>query len=225
MLQSVKELYGKKLEAVDGEIGHVKDFYFDDQSWVVRYVVADTGSWLTGRQTLLSPHAFGGVHLAGKLLAVNLTRKQIEESPSIDSRKPVSRQFEDEYHRFYGWPYYWQGNDLWGMSAFPIVEAPLAPLEGGVRTASGDPHLRSAQAVQGYDVKARDGTTGHVCDFMMDPRSWAIREVVVKTGHRFSGKETLVPASLVAGISYDESVVTVNLTRAAVEQSPGRLAA
>ena len=109
MLRIVKELYGAKLGASDGEIGQVKDFYFDDQNWAVRYVVADTGSWLAGRKVLISPHAFGSLHRAGKLLLVNLTRKQIEDSPSIESHKPVSRQYEEEYYRYYGWPYYWQG--------------------------------------------------------------------------------------------------------------------
>ena len=127
MLQSIKQLYGNKLGASDGEIGHVKDFYFDDQNWAVRYVVADTGSWLPGRQVLISPHSLGGLDQAGKVLRVNLTRKQIEDSPSIESHKPVSRQYEEEYYRYYGWPYYWQGDGLWGMSGFPILELPPKP--------------------------------------------------------------------------------------------------
>lgn len=104
MLQSIKQLSGKKLGASDGDIGHVKDFYFDDQTWAVRYVIADTGNWLPGRQVLISPYAFGGLHQAEKVLRVNLTRKQIENSPAIESHKPVSRQYEEEYHRYYGWP-------------------------------------------------------------------------------------------------------------------------
>ena len=95
MLRIVKEFYGAKLGASDGEIGHVKDFYFEDQDWAVRYVVADTGSWLPGQQLLLSPHAFGSLHQTGKLLIVNLTRKQIKDSPPIESHKPVSRQYEE----------------------------------------------------------------------------------------------------------------------------------
>ena len=124
MLRSIKQLYGNKLGASDGEIGHVKDFYFDDQNWAVRYVVADTGSWLPGRQVLISPHAFGRLRQAEKVLRVKLTRKQIEDSPSIASHKPVSRQYEEEYHRYYGWPYYWQGDALWGMSGVSNVELP-----------------------------------------------------------------------------------------------------
>jgi sporulation protein YlmC with PRC-barrel domain len=226
MLRSVKQLYGDKLGASDGEIGHVKDFYFDDQNWVVRYLVADTGSWLPGRQVLISPHAFGSLDQAGKLLLVNLTRKQIEDSPSIESHKPVSRQYEEEYYRYYGWPYSWQGAGLWGLSGFPILELPPESLPGEPATASGrlpenaDAHLRSTQAVNGYHIHASDGTIGHICDFMMDDQSSAIRQLIIKTGHRFSGKEVQIPTSQVDRISYDESTVFVRMTREAVEQSP-----
>ena len=226
MFQSIKQLYGIKLGASDGDIGHVKDCYFDDQIWAVRYVVADTGSWLPGRQVLISPHAFGSLEQAGKVLRVNLTRKQIEDSPSIESHKPVSRQFEEEYHRYYGWPYYWQGDGLWGMSGFPILELPAKPLPSEPATASGpqperaDTHLRSTQAVNGYHLQASDGMIGHVCDYMMNDESWAIGQLVVETGHRFSGNEVLIPVSKVDRISWDESKVFVNLTKEAILQAP-----
>ncbi len=226
MLRSIKALYGDQLGASDGEIGQVKDFYFEDQTWAIRYVVADTGSWLSGRQVLLSPHAFGSLEEAGKVLRVNLTRKQIENSPSIEEHKPVSRQYEEEYHRYYGWPYYWQGDGLWGMSGFPILELPPEPLPGELANARGpqperpDAHLRSAQAVNGYHIQASDGTIGHICDFMMDGETWAIRQLVVKTGHRFSGKEVQLATRTVDWVNYQESKVFVNLTQAAVEQSP-----
>ena len=118
-------LRGHKLAASDGSIGHVKDFYFDDKTWAIRYVVADTGTWLSGRQVLLSPHAFGSLFPDGRDLIVNLTREQIENSPPIEWHKPVSRQYEEEYHRYYGWPYYWEGDGLWGgMRGFPVLEVP-----------------------------------------------------------------------------------------------------
>ncbi len=210
MLQSLKQLYGDKLGAAEGEIGQVKDFYFDDQSWTIRYIVADTGTWLSGRQVLLSPRAFGHFHEAGKVLDVNLTRKQIEGSPSINLHKPVSRQYEEEYHRYYNWPFYWES---------PLPDGIIAPPR------ESDTHLRSAQAVTGYHIQASDGIFGHVSDFMMDAKNWAIRQLIVKTGHRFSGKEVEIPVSQVERISYDESAVIVNLTTAAVENSPAPLKA
>jgi hypothetical protein len=224
MLSSIKNLYRDKLQASDGEIGHVTDFYFDDLNWAVRYVVADTGTWLPGRQVLLSPFAFGGFHQSGKLLRVNLTRKQIENSPSTNLHKPVSRQYEEEYYRYYGWPYSWQGDGLWGMSGFPILEQPTSPLTRepatGVPSSNRpDAHLRSTRCVSGYHIKASDGMCGHVCDFMIDTQNWAIGQLIVKTGHRFSGKEVEIATAQVERISYEESTVFVRLEAQAVEQS------
>ncbi len=226
MLRSIKQLYRAKLGASDGEIGHVKDLYFDDQNWTVRYLVADTGSWLPGRQVLISPHAIDGLEQTGNVLRVNLTQKQIEDSPSIESHKPVSRQHEEEYYRYYGWPYYWLGGGLWGLSGFPILEYPTNAFPNEQAAAFGpdakpaDAHLRSTQAVGGYHLQASDGTIGHISDFMMDSRSWAIEQLVIRTGHRFSGKEVLVQTDQVKRINYEESAVLVSLTVAAVEQSP-----
>jgi ABC-type phosphate/phosphonate transport system ATPase subunit len=53
---------------------------------------------------------------------------------------------------------------------------------------------------------------------MMDARSWAIGQLVAKIGHRFSGKETLIPTTQVDRISYEESTVFLNLTEKASEQ-------
>jgi hypothetical protein len=229
MLKSLRQLYGGKLKAADGEIGHVKDFYFDDKSWVVRYVVVDTGSWLLGRQVLVSPHAFVSLDWTGKLLLLSLTRKQIEDCPSIESHKPVSRQYEEAYYQYYGWPYYWEGSGLWGMSGFPILELPPKPLPGkpdswsGPSSESADAHLRSAQAADGYHIQASDGINGHICDFMMDAGTWAIHQLVVKTGHRFSGHEVQIPTSQVDRISYEKSSVFVNLTSKAIDGCPANV--
>jgi hypothetical protein len=228
MLQSIKQLYGEKLGALDGEIGRVRDFYFDDQKWAVRYVVADTGAWLTSRQVLLSPRALGGLYQDGKVMLANLTRKQIEDSPPIEWHKPVSRQFEEEYHRYYGWPDYWQGDGLWGVNEFPILTVPPKSLPGAPAVASqrqhepAEDHLRSTQAVTGYHLQASDGITGHVCDFMMDDQNWAIGQLVVRIGHRFTGQEVLIPTNKVSRISYEDSTVFVSLTKEAVGQGSAR---
>ena len=81
---------GYKLDSLDGEIGKVKEFYFDDRYWAIRYLVADSGNWLSGRQVLISPYALKSVNKEAQNIAINLTKKQIEDSPSLDSDKPVS---------------------------------------------------------------------------------------------------------------------------------------
>src|SRR5208282_152899 len=104
MLIKVKTLEGYKLDSLDGEIGKVKEFYFDDRHWTVRYLVAETGTWLTDRQVLISPYALMAVNAEDHNIAVDLTKKQIEDSPSLDFDMPVSRQFEQAYYRHYDYP-------------------------------------------------------------------------------------------------------------------------
>jgi uncharacterized protein YrrD len=203
MLRSLKELYGNKLGASDGEIGQIKDIYFDDQSWAIRYFVADTGTWLTGRKVLISPHSLASLAALGQVIKVGLTRRQIENSPSIDTQKPVSRQYEEEYHKHYGWPGYWNN------ATDTIGPQPSAEV-----------HLRSTQAVSGYLVRVGDETIGHISDFMMDAESWTSGQLVVKTGHRISGKDMLIPVKQVQRIGYADSTVFAHASVEAAEQVP-----
>ena len=214
MLQNIHDLYGKKLAASDGDIGKIQDFYFDDQHWAVRYLVADTGSWLTGRLVLISPHAFGKLDHDTNQLHIHLTRKQIEDSPGIETHRPVSRQYEQDYYTYYGWPTYWSGDLMWGTTGFPMVASPSpeTSLHRG-HNQRDDVHLRSAQAVKGYDIQATDGSIGSVSGFLVNDKTWAIAELAVETGHWYAGKEILIPPSKITRISYAESKVFVNLTK------------
>lgn len=206
MLRSLKKLYGGKLIATDGEIGTIKDFYFDTQNWVIRYLVADTGDWLSGRKVLILPHFLATSFLSGKVDRVNLTRKKIEKSPSIDAHQPFSRQDEERHYKYYGRPPYWtaKATDMVG----PQPKS----------TAS----LRSIQAVNGYLVRVGDETIGYVCDFMIDTKGGKIGQLVVKTGHRFSGKDTLIPAKQVQRICYEESTVFVDPNSEVSKQRPAK---
>ena len=220
MYIDIKELYGRKLGATDGDIGHVKDFYFDDKSWAIRYLVVDTGSWLTGRLVLLSSHAFGAQtfewsNADAKFIEVNLTRKQIENSPSIDTHRPVSRQYEEDYFKYYGWPNYWQDTGLFGLGALPVVipppESSDSPHHGHIRR--DDVHLRSSKSITGYQIHATDGAIGTVSSFIMHGSTWSIRELVVETGHWYAGKPILLLPENIIRISYEDSTVYVNLTK------------
>jgi hypothetical protein len=221
MLQNIKEFYGKKLAALDGDIGHVKDFYFDDRAWAIRYVVVDTGSWLTGRLVLLSPHAFENLDQHENTLQVKLHKKQIQDSPSIASHETVSQQFEEQYYRSYGWPVYWQGGQMWGMSGDPLVLSPQSR-DIAVRQAlepRADRHLQSTKTMTGYHIQGVDETIGHVASFHVNAKNWAIHELVVETGHWYSGKEILISTAKIERISCEDSMVFVDLTKADIQQT------
>ena len=219
MLRNIKQLYGNKLGATDGDIGHIRDFYFDDKAWVIRYLVADTGSWLAGRDVLLSPHAFGKWDEARKALAVNLKQKQIENSPSPEAHRPVSRQYEIEFYRYYGWPAYWEGTDVWGLGGFPVALPPPRVEQQTKQPHREDKHLSSTHAITGYHIQATDGTIGHITGFMFDDRQWIIHDLVVETGHWYAGKEIRISIGKVERVSYEESKVFVNLTQADIQRT------
>ena len=79
-----QDAHGYSLHGLDGEIGKVKDFYFDDRDWTIRYLVADTGEWLVSRQVLISPHSLAGVDRDQGSITVKLTKDQIEHSPDVE---------------------------------------------------------------------------------------------------------------------------------------------
>jgi len=217
-LNSTK-IVGHKLATLDGELGRVEDFYFDDKTWAVRYLIAATGTWLTGRQVLLSPYAFGRFDQEGEVLPVNLTRQQIERSPGIDRHRPVSRQFEQNYYRYYGWPPYWEGGKTWGAGDFPVVMRP-APMESPPiyqYDQWDEVELRSMRAVTGYKINTLDGEIGTVSGFIVDDESWIIRDLAVETGHWYAGKEIMIATGKVERISHREALVFVNLTRDEIE--------
>jgi uncharacterized protein YrrD len=222
MLYRAKTLQGYQLNSRDGKIGKVKEFYFDDRHWTIRYLVADTGHWLTGRQVLLSPYALGAVNREEKEIVVDLTKKQIEGSPSLDSDKPVSRQFENSYYGYYGMPMYWSGPYSWGPYPYPMRDR----AHWGESTRSEkawDPALRSTHGVAGYHIQATDGEIGHVEDFIIDPETWAIRYLIVDTRNWWPGKKVLISPQWIERVSWPELKVFVNLSREAIKQSPGFL--
>lgn len=210
MLSKAKTLTGYSLQSLDGEIGKVKDFYFDDRYWTIRYLVADTGEWLISRQVLISPHSLAGVYGSQGSIAVQLTKDQIEHSPSLNRDKPVSRQFEQEYSAFFGAPIYW---------GFPHEAAAQAEShEAGKK--HNDPDLRSTHDVSGHHVEASDGEIGHVEDFLIDDKTWAIRYLIVDTKDWLPGKKVLVSPKWIKRVSWSEKQVVVDLARDAIRQAP-----
>jgi len=219
MLIAAKTLRGYQLDSLTGKIGTAKDFLFDDRHWAIRYLVADTGRWLPERQVLLSPYALGAPAEKEQKLAVHLTKRQIEESPALESDRPVSRQFETNYYGYYGWPLYWGGQYAWG--SFPYIERDRAKWDefspGGQNW---DSHLRSVHEITGYHLHAADGNLGHVEDVIIDDETWAIRYLIVDTHNWWPGKQVLVSPLWSKRVSWPERKIYVDLSRAAIKDSP-----
>lgn len=219
MLYKVKTLKGYKLRGLDGEIGKIEEFYFDDKHWTIRYLVAESGDWLMDRQVLISPHALYALNKKDRYISVDLTKKQIEDSPSLDTHKPVSRQFEAAYNGYFGWPVYWEGALIWG--AYPIIERDhKAPTKADKDIITQDSNLRSSYDMRGHTIQATDLEIGHVDDFIIDDESWAIRYLVIDTRNWWPGKKVLISPKWIERVSWDELKVYVNLPRETIMLAP-----
>jgi hypothetical protein len=222
MLHQAKTLHGYKLNSLEGEIGKVKEFYFDDYYWTIRYLVADSGNWLTNRQVLISPITLGTVNVDAQNIAVNLTKKQIEDSPPLKSDEPVSRQFEESYYKYFAVPSYWETPAMRGQYGDIIGGSPnterIPKSTRGSKTF--DPRLRSTHDVTGHHIQAKDGKIGHVADFIIDDKTWMIRYLIVDTLNWWDGKMVLISPRWINRVSWDKAKVFVNLSRAAIKQSP-----
>ena len=225
MLRSMNDLRGFTIGATDGDIGQVEAFYFDDVCFAVRHLVVDTGSWLSGRRVLISPRALGDIDWDDRRIHAALTKAQVEKSPDIDTDRPVSRQQEIEYYRYYGYPSYWSGPYLWGGYPFPVMPPGRATtLEHERRwergpEESGDPHLRSSAALIGYHIAATDGEIGHVEDFLVDDETWLIHYMVVDTSNWWFGRKVLVASEWITSVDWSQSLLHVNRTREGIKNS------
>jgi hypothetical protein len=223
MLRNFNDLKGYRLGARDGEIGSLKDFYFDDRHWTARYWIADTGYWLTGRLVLISPHSLQRVRDDEKQIETSLTREQIENSPPISAHEPVSRQYELEYYKYYGWPVYWAGPAVWGHGPHPLYNSPPSnsvPPPVQTDTPPESSHLRSAYEVTGYAIAAADGDLGHVADFVLDETDWSIRYLVVDTRNWLPGKHVLISPSWARDIEWQRAAVQVDLRKEQIQDAP-----
>jgi hypothetical protein len=222
MLRSLKDLERYKISATDGDIGSVANFLLDDQHWTVRYLVADTGGFFGGRRVLISPISLREADWSTRRLQVALTKEMVKQSPSIDADKPVSRQHEENYYRYYGYPYYWGNAGVWGAGAYPgLLAGGRWSDANGERAGDTDHvHLRSANEVRGYDIQGSDEAIGHVADFVLDDDTWQVRYLVVDTSKWWFGKKVLVAPHWARRISWSERKIHLDLSRQAIKDSP-----
>jgi hypothetical protein len=236
MLRRVRDLQRFTIGATDGDVGRVDDLYFDDQSWTIRWIVVDASGWLTERHVLIAPRAIQTVDPVGQRLVTNLSKQQVQDSPTRDAERPVSRQYETALYDHYGYPYYWAGPYRWGMAPYPYAAPSPLPYPPGATGAPGrsavteemaareresrDPNLRSARDVSGHGIEATDGRLGHVEDYLVDDEAWTIRYLIVDPRSWWPGAHVLVSTEWITAVHWNDGTVQVSVSKDAVRNAP-----
>ena len=222
MQRNINSLIGYNMGATDGIIGQVEDFYFDDESWTIRYLILKTGNWSSGRKVLISTGALEKPSWKMQLFPVNLTKQQIHSSSDIDTDKPVFRQHEHTLNDYYSWGNYWE--DGYYLGGIWCVE-PVLDKKGLIERnkpdeqSHDDRRLRSCNQVAGYHIHASDGDIGHVTDFIIDDQNWQVKSIVVDTHNWFGGKKVLIDVERITEVEWNNSKVFVDITTDSIKNS------
>lgn len=226
MKHRAKDLIGLTMHAIDGEFGKVDDFYFDDQTWTIRYFIVKTGGWLSDRKVLISPYAFEKPDWDNKTIPVNLTKEQIKNSPHIDTQQTVSRQQEMELYNHYAWPYtgiaglgFYGGVGMMGMTDSRTPFDEIITKQNEVEN-SAEPNLRSVNEIKGYNLHALDAEIGDVKDFIINDTNWTISFLVADTGNWLPGKKVIIAPKWVKDFDWANTAAVIDLTEEQIKNSP-----
>ena len=225
MLINTESLTGLSVHAVDGNLGKIDDFLFDDRSWAIRYITVSLHGLLLPKKVLLSPSSL--TQISHDAISFKMTRSQIENSPPTDTSPTVSREHEKALHDYYGWPYYWSYPIFYSSMAVPLYPGPpwgVPPgpvLSDTEKTESlGENHLRSSNQLRGYHLQTANGQLGHIDDFIVDETIWAYRYVVIDTRNWLPGKEVLLSPQWINAISWEETKLFTDLTLEKIKNAP-----
>ncbi|MBS1809966.1 MAG: hypothetical protein JST84_17530 [Acidobacteria bacterium] len=205
MLQSLENIRNYKIHAKNGDIGHLKDFYFDDKTWQISYAAADYGNWVLGhRQVLIAPSHFKHVDWTEGKVDVDLTQEEVEACPGIKTHTPISQQ-------------HFVGKIFNPVS--PEFEDREMEAEANMAPNPEDEYLCSVKDTEGLHIEATDGEIGHVLDFMVNEDTWEIVWMVVSTHNWWPGKQVMIPPERIKKVSWVERKIYLNMTRQEVKDS------
>ncbi len=220
MLHRIKNLENLKISNEKESLGFLSDFYIDDQSWITRYIVVDSGNWLTGKKVLVSPHSIKKPNFLENKIYTDLTKEQIENSPHISEEEPISRQHEIDLHNYYGWPAYWTLNP----SMHDLVEQHRQDMKNEKKEIDYDPHLRSIREIRNYYIEGIEDEIGVVDSFLIGDHNWKIKYLVLDTRiwlHWLpGGKKVLVAPEWINKINWSKSRMYLDLDKETIEKSP-----
>jgi len=174
-MRKASEFYNKPICAVDDEIGKLTEFYIDERSWQIRYLVVNLGSGFKSKEVLISPVAFASFD--GERLKIQLTKDEIHKCPVNSSAKPVYIQQKENAELLYSTTQSFGGFD----SRFETVVFPPSPSINSREDEKGEnPHFRSSREISGYKILTEDGVEGKVEDLLFDDRLWNIRFLLIR---------------------------------------------
>jgi sporulation protein YlmC with PRC-barrel domain len=218
MQRRVNNLVGYTISAMDGDLGKVQEFYFDDITWSIRYLVVKSGN-LFSEQKVLIPHiALGITDWRSRTFHVNLTIEQIR-SKTVSRQRAIALFSQNALPVYWGDGFYAGPNGMVPYAPF-IDKKTLTNCNYSVQQHHGNQYLLSTKKVKGYHIQANDGDIGHVADYIVDDKKWNLSFIVVGTHNWLPGRKILIKPYWIHHIDCDESKAYVNFSEEFIINSP-----
>ena len=195
MLWNASALFGFPIKATDGPLGTVGGLMFDGSDWAIRWLVADTGGWRPGRRVLLPVAALGQPDPEAHHLQVNLTMRQVEECPDVDTSEPLSQEMEVPVRGHYDLP-------------------------PGLGATHQESHVHGISEITGDSIEATDGAIGHAEDFLIDTEGWRVRYLTVHASSWWTDEKRLISPLSIDWIDWARSIIHLDITCQKVKDSP-----
>jgi hypothetical protein len=83
--RSVEDIGHCFIQAVDGDLGAIEEIVVDDESWSIRYIVANPTKWLLGRKFWVLPTWIETIDWEAQQVFLKISKEQLKNSPDYSS--------------------------------------------------------------------------------------------------------------------------------------------
>ncbi len=227
MKHRLKDITGLTIETTDGTKGKIKDFLFDEDKWIVRYIEADFGGFFKDKRILLPINVFIDHLWDSKHISINIAKEDIDKSPSPEDKPTVSREYEKELMKHYGYASYWSPGYI--PPTHTGLYYPARPMNVPTKEISEekiseeklDTKLRSFNEVKGYHILATDGHLGHLEDMIVDDADWQMIYVIIDTSNWLPwSKKVILLINWLDEISFETHEVSINVHTDVIKDAP-----
>ena len=206
MLWALSDISGYSVHARDGDLGTVRDMYFDDVDWRVRYLAVSGGGKTGPGKFLLSPEVISRTDREFGLISVFLRTAAVHESPPVAAERFLPRQEESRLRAYYGWPNYW-----------PTLPASEHDMTG---QAGDKPHLYSMEEVLGYRLLAGGEDIGFLMDLIVDDHTWQIQSLELDASNWLPAGRAWVRPACIEHVHGARKQIALTIRRNAVMDCP-----
>lgn len=206
-MQGLKHMFGYAVQATDGQIGKVEDFFVEEATWSVRYMVVRTGGLLSGERALIPIGCVASTDVDRRIIKVSFSQSQVTDNAPPGAVQPVSAEMEACLKALYGGTDFRRDGGLIRVGC----ELPQTP-----RTVSS---LRSVREITTYRIETLEGPCGLCTDLLAYTENWSVPYVVVNTKEWTPHGHVMIPSAWIRHISWQEMQTDVAVHRRRIQKA------